>query len=163
MPPNSEVCPTLIDAVCGPASCRDRCALEVIDELLAERGAVTGEQMDRLLDLRWQLRHRAEAEMALRIFCELRLPMESRHYLAFFRLRRWIENHLVAAVRFCPAAEPYFVPVKLGYFCVEAIRRACICAALGRGSAALMPRLAFAFRSAPAAEIIRATRATVLA
>lgn len=142
-----DLCPSAVGVACEPAACRERCALEVIDELLAQPGAVTGEQMDRLLDLRWQLRSRTDAEAALRIFCELRLRMESRHYLAFFRIRRWIENHIVAAVRLCPAAEPHLAAVKLDHFCVEAIRRASICAALGHGSVMLVPRLAFAFRA----------------
>jgi hypothetical protein len=142
-----QICPPAVGVACEPASCRWRCAIEVIDELLAEPGAVSGEEMDRLLDLRWQLRHRENAENALRVFCELRLRMEPRHYLAFFRIRRWIENHVVAAVRPCPAAEAQTVPVKLDHYCVEAVRRACLCAALGPGTVMLVPRLVFAFRT----------------
>jgi hypothetical protein len=132
---------------CAPARCRWRCALDVIDELLAARDAISGEEMDRLLDLRWQLRRGEDAEAVLKIFCELRIRMERKHYLAFFRIRRWLENHIVAAVRICPAAEPAFVPVDLGHYCVEATRRVCLCAALGNG-VLLAPRLRFAFESA---------------
>ena len=134
---------------CAPARCRWRCALEVIDELLATRDAISGEEMDRLLDLRWQLRREVDAEAVLKIFCELRIRMERKHYLAFFRIRRWLENHIVAAVRICPAAEPVFVPVELGHYCVEAIRRVCLCAAL-RNGVLLAPRLRFAFENAAA-------------
>ncbi len=109
---------------------------------------MTGDEVDRLLDLRWQLRQQGDAESALRLFCELRLQMEQRHYLAFFRIRRWLENHLVAAVRLCPAAPPQIVPVKLDHYCAIAIRRVCLCAALGRGSVLIAPRLEFAFRKA---------------
>ncbi len=101
--------------------------------------------MDRLLDLRWQLRQGQDAEAALRLFCELRLGLERRHYLAFFRLRRWLENHVSASVRVGPAAEPSLVPVKLEHYCVEAIRRVCLCAALGQESSLIAPRLEFAF------------------
>lgn len=153
-----ELCAAAVGAGCEPAECGDRCAVEAIDELLALPGTVTGEQADRLLDLRWLLHSRADAEAALRVFCELRLGMEARHYLAFFRIRRWIENHLVAGVRLCPAAEPRFVPVKLDHFCVEAIRRASLCAALGPGTVLLVPRLAFAFRTAAA--VVSAEAAT---
>jgi hypothetical protein len=132
---------------CAPARCRGRCALDVIDELLAARDAISGEEMDRLLDLRWQLRRAADAETVLKIFCELRIRMERKHYLAFFRIRRWLENHIVAAVRICPAAEPVIVPVELSHYCVEAIRRVCLCAAL-RNGVLLAPRLRFAFDSA---------------
>jgi hypothetical protein len=103
--------------------------------------------MDRLLDLRWQLRQQQDPEAALRLFCELRLQMEQRHYLAFFRIRRWLENHLVASVRLCPAAAPHAVPVKLDHYCPIAIRRMCLCSALGKGSVLLAPRLEFQFRT----------------
>jgi hypothetical protein len=120
--------------------------VEVIDELLCQPGAASGAECDLLLDLRWKLRQRGDAEGALRLFCDLRRQMETRHYLAFFRIRRWLENHLLAGVRICPAANERFVPVKLTHYCVEAIRRVCLCAALGSGSVLLAPRLRFAFR-----------------
>jgi hypothetical protein len=124
--------------------------MEVIDELLAQPGAVSGEEMDQLLDLRWHFRHRGDAETCLRLFCDLRRRMENRHYLAFFRIRRWLENHLLAEVRLCPAAEPHSVGVRLDHYCVEALRRVCLCAALGKGSVLLAPRLRFGFRPLPA-------------
>ena len=147
---NSSICTSTIAAECEPATCRGRCALEVIDELLCERGAVSGDEADHLLDLRWQIRQGHDAEAVLRTFCDLRLRMEQRHYLAFFRIRRWLENHLVASVQVCPAAEPHFTAIKLDRYCVEAIRRVCLCAALGRGSILLAPRVRFLFQSRPA-------------
>ena len=133
---------------CTVGTCRQRCAVDVIDELLGlPRAAVSGEEVDLLLDLRWQLRRREEAEGALRLFCDLRRCMEKRHYLAFFRLRRWLENQIVAEVRVCPAAEVRVVPVPLNHFCVEAIRRVCLCASLGQGAILLAPRLQLRFRS----------------
>lgn len=121
--------------------------MEVIDELLGQpRSAVSGEEVDLLLDLRWQLRRRTEGEAALRLFCDLRRRMENRHYLAFFRIRRWLENQLVAAVQICPAADSRELPVKLDHYCVEAIRRVCLCASLGYRSIMLAPRLQFVFR-----------------
>ncbi len=141
-------CHTSLQTQCTPAECRGRCAVEVIDELLTERGATSGEEADLLLDLRWKLGTRADAEDALRIFCELRRRMEGRHYLAFFRLRRWLEQHLLAAVRSSPTAEPRCVGVPLDHYCVEAIRRLCLCAALGLGHALVAPRLFFQYRRA---------------
>jgi hypothetical protein len=117
----------------------------VIDELLSRQGGVSGEDMDHLLDLRWHLHQEKDAEGTLRLFCELRLRMEQRHYLAFFRIRRWLENHLVAAVRTSPDAPAHHVPVALNFYCVEAIRRATLCAA-GRQAALVSPRLSFGFR-----------------
>ena len=130
------------------APCRRRGALEAIDELLGlPRAVVSGEETDLLLDLRWQLGRRTEAEAALRLFCDLRRRMEGRHYLAFFRLRRWLETQMVARVRACPAAAADEVAVRLDHYCVEAVRRACLCASLARGTVRLVPRLEFAFRA----------------
>lgn len=142
---------------CTPTECSWRCALDVIDELLSQPKAATGEETDLLLDLRWHLHGRSDADAALRIFCDLRRRMERRHYLAFFRIRRWMENHLIGAVRICPAAEATSVPVRLDYYCVEAIRRVCLCAALQPGTVLLAPRLQFTFRkAAPRADQDRA-------
>lgn len=138
-------CSSVVSTECAPATCRGRCALQVIDELLSEQRVVSGEEADLLLDLRWQIRQEADAEATLRMFCDLRLRMEQRHYLAFFRIRRWLENHLVASVQVCPAAEPQLTPIKLDRYCVEAIRRMALCSALGRGSVLLAPRVRFQF------------------
>ena len=139
-------CTTSFPSDCAPAHCRWRCALEVIDELMSEPGTVSGDEVDHLLDLRWKLRQRNDAESTLKLFCDIRLRMEQRHYLAFFRMRRWLENHLFASLSICPDAEPQFVPVKLDHYCVEAIRRVCLCVALRRGYVLLAPRLRFTFR-----------------
>lgn len=143
-------CTSQLPVDCAPSQCRRRCALEVIDDLLSQSGAISGAEADQLLDLRWKLSRREDAEATLRLFCELRLSLEQRHYLAFFRIRRWLENHLLASVQPCQAAEPHVAPVKLDYFCVEAIRRACLCAVLVHGTVLLAPRLRFAFRVMPA-------------
>ena len=81
-----SVCLTSSHVLCLPAECRGRCAVEVIDELLAERSATSGEEADLLLDLRWKLGTSDDAEGALRLFCDLRRRMEGRQYLAFFRI-----------------------------------------------------------------------------
>jgi len=135
----------------------------VIDELLSQPGAVTGDEADHLLELRWKLRQSDDAEATLRIFCDLRLRMEQRHYLAFFRIRRWLENHMLAAVRLHPSDEAYFVPVKLDHYCVEAIRRACLCASIEKGVELVAPRLRFAFRKPEAAPIAEDNRLVVAA
>lgn len=146
---NSATCIAPSEAACTPARCQQRCALEVIDELLSTRQHVTGDEADLLLDLRWQLRRGQDAEGVMRLFCDLRVRMEQRHYLAFFRLRRWLENHLVAAIQICPAAEPHRVAVKFNHYCVEAIRRVCLCTAMSSGTVLLAPRLRFAFHQVP--------------
>lgn len=151
---------TSADENCSVASCRVRCAMQVIDELLAQRGAVSGDEVDALLDLRFHFRHRQDAEAALRLFCELRLRMEQRHYLAFFRMRRWLENHLAAAVVTAQDARQT-VGVKLDHYCVEAIRRVSLCAALGRGVSAKHPRVRFVFRPLVGESVISAATSTL--
>lgn len=147
----SRECASASGDHCAPADCQWRCALEVIDEMLGKSlSTVSGEEADLLLDLRWRLRQCADPDATLRLFCAVRIRMEQRHYLAFFRLRRWLENHLVAAVRVCPASEPIRVPVKLNYYCVEPIRRSCLCEALGQGAVLLAPRLSFEFHGVKA-------------
>jgi hypothetical protein len=139
-------CTTSFPSDCAPSNCRWRCALEVIDELISQAGTVSADEVDHLLELRWKLRQRNDAEGSLKLFCDIRLQMEHRHYLAFFRIRRWLENHLLAGVSVCPEAIPQFVPVKLDHYCIEAIRRVSLCVAMRRGYVLLAPRLRFTFR-----------------
>jgi hypothetical protein len=124
-----------------------RCVLSIIDELLTLPGAVSGEEMDLLLDLRWQLRHQNDPEGTLRIFCDLRRRLEQREYLALFRIRRWLEGSMDACVRLCPRSREIIVPLRLDHFCVEAVRRVCLCGALEKARGLMAPRLTFRFRS----------------
>ncbi len=89
------------DAPCARAShfCPLNDGLAVLDQLLA---ALTRDDepaaFDAALDLRWQLQERTSADAALRDFFRLRALVEERHYLACYRLRRWLETQLVARV-----------------------------------------------------------------
>lgn len=131
----------------APAAPRraSRTAVCVVDELLSTPGAVSGEEVDLLLDFRFQLRARNDADATLRLFCELRRRLEGRHYLAFYRIRRWLETNLVAEVRSCQAAEARIVSLKLDHYCVEAIRRVALCAGLRKEGVLLAPRVRFEF------------------
>jgi hypothetical protein len=133
-----------------------QCALQVIDKLLAEPQGVTGEDVDLLLDFRSLLRTRREAEKALRAFCELRRRLECRHYLAFYRLRLWLQHHIQVEVRPCQAATPVVIPLKLEFYCPEAIRRGMLCVALGHGVPLLAPRLSFSFIEVAAEQSVKA-------
>jgi hypothetical protein len=72
--------------------------------------------------------------------------MEARHYLAFFRMRRWLETHVRASVRSCPLQAPVHAPLRLDYYCLEAINRSVLCAAVARGLPLLAPRVSYEFR-----------------
>jgi hypothetical protein len=119
---------------CTAERCRWRCAVDVVDELLRLPGAVTGAEMDQLLD-----------------FCDLRISMERRHYLAFFRIRRWLENHLAGVRRSADGLQVQRVPVRLDHYCVEAVRRVSLCTALMRADSVASTRLEFEFVNWPVA------------
>ena len=142
---NATSC-SLTTCDCVPAACRTGCALEVIDGLLRAHGTVRGEEVDALLDLRWLLNHREDAEAALALFCTLRRTMEGRHYLAFFRLRRWLENHIQVTARPNSAAPSRHVPLALNNFCLEAIRSRCVLAARRPGEPLLGAKVSFSFK-----------------
>lgn len=114
--------------------------------MLRQPGFATGAEVDVLLDFRWRVHQGDNAEQALRLFCELRRRLEHRHYLAFFRLRRWLEGGLIAVVTLGPGGTPSFAPVKLDHYCVEAVRRVSLCAALESGGKLVAPRVVFAFK-----------------
>jgi hypothetical protein len=139
----SEHCPSTSD--CEPKACRWRCAIEVIDELLSQHSLITGDEADDLLDLRWALIQADDAEGTIRLFCTVRRRMEQRHYLAFFRIRRWLENHVVARVTLSPGAREKEVRLRLDHYCVEALRRSSLCIALQSGAVIDRPRLRFCF------------------
>ena len=139
---------------CTPANCHWCCALELIDGLIGQPGALTPTEKDQLLELRWQLRQAGDAEATLRLFCQARRALESRHYLVFYRLRRWLENHIVARMRPGPEAQKRHVFVRLDHYCVEAVRRACLCSALRDGEELKTPQLRFSFQTAPPAEVL---------
>jgi hypothetical protein len=63
-----------------------------------------------------------------------------------YRLRRWLEHHIVAKVGSPePGGTACQVPIRLNGYCVEAVRRICLCGALDRGARFEKPVLAFQF------------------
>ena len=133
------------DGRCVPSTCRPGCSLEVLDALLSIPGAATAAEADELLDLRQLLKARRDAEGALRVFSALRVSLEQRHYLAFYRIRRWLENQVAAEVKPSAEAPPVQVHLRLNAYCVETVRRQCLCTALDLGVALSAPQLTFFF------------------
>jgi hypothetical protein len=142
----SQDCHSSLQPACKPSACRWRCAIEVVDQLLSEPSIITGRDADDLLDLRWKFLNSDDAEGTLKLFCAVRRRMEHRHYLAFFRIRKWLENHLLAAVVLTPGADQLLLSVRLDHYCVEALRRAVLCAALREGAVFDRPKLRFLYR-----------------
>jgi hypothetical protein len=146
---------------CTPATCRLTCAQEMIDGLLQATGSVRGEEVDALLDLRWHLRHRADAEAALRLFSQVRRALEERHYLGFYRLRKWLEGHIEVRVRICRGGPERSAALVLDNYCLEAVRSRCLRAALQPGEMSMLPRVRFAFVPVPAADLAPRTGCTL--
>ena len=69
--------------------------------------------LDAALDLRLLLAADADAETILSAFLRLRRIAEDRHYLACFRLRRWLETQFVAHVRLDRSQPRREIPVRL--------------------------------------------------
>ena len=86
----SENCLSTLGANCEPNACRWRCAIEVIDELLSQHSMISDQEADDLLDLRCKILSANDPEGTLRLFCAVRRRMERKHYLAFFRIRKWL-------------------------------------------------------------------------
>jgi hypothetical protein len=118
----------------------------VVDSLLRSAESVSGAEVDALLDFRSLLHRSEDAEAIVNLFCELRRSLEGRHYLAFYRLRRWLENHIQANVRLCRGRPEQIVPLKLDRYCLEAVRYQCLKTAALNGHLILAPRVSFSFR-----------------
>lgn len=89
---------TFYSCHCTSTTCRERCGHEIVDVLLHEQADKDPAVIDALLDLKFALTHRNDVEEILRVFCQLRGRLEKRYYLAFYRLRRWLENQLEVRV-----------------------------------------------------------------
>lgn len=90
--------------------------VSVVDQLLA---AITRDAefdahaLDVALDFRLMLASATDPEAILQAFFNLRAVAEERHYLACFRLRRWLETQFVARVRLDRSQPCRELPVRL--------------------------------------------------
>jgi hypothetical protein len=138
--------PTLATPSAISSQCRHACAVDVVDRLLQASASVRGEEVDALLDFRSLLRRRSDAEQVIAQFCTLRRMMEDRHYLSFYRLRRWLENHLEVRVTVRRNDPERLGRLRLDHYCVEAIRFQCLHSVLRQGEPLLGPKIRFVFR-----------------
>jgi len=113
---------TLYSCHCTPTTCRERCGHEIVDVLLHEQADKDPALTDALLDLKFALTHRRDVEEILHVFCNLRRRLEKRYYLAFYRLRRWLENQLEAQVSPGRGYPPQPFPVRLEARTVDGIK-----------------------------------------
>jgi len=117
------------DCACTVFDCRRTCAIEVVDDLLSSHGAARGREVDLLLDLRCALARASDAEQVIELFFALKQLMEQRRPVSFYRLRRWLENHVVALVRVNGRAGERMTRLTLNRSCLEAVKSGCVLAA----------------------------------
>ncbi|EIQ00505.1 hypothetical protein OpiT1DRAFT_05050 [Opitutaceae bacterium TAV1] len=67
---------------------------ETLDGLLAEIGLEDATLMDCALDLRCLIQARQDARACFAQLCRLRAQLDGKHYLAFYRIRRWMKRLL---------------------------------------------------------------------
>ena len=104
--------------------------LAVLDQLMAGLHSETeGQALDLALELRFTLMESTDAEVIIRAFCQLRMHIEEAHYLACYRLRRWLEDKLQAIVSLDRCQPPLTLPVRLDHADISSIRKACLSAA----------------------------------
>lgn len=135
-------------ATCTPETCSPQCALEVIDEILRARDGdeLSIEEVDCLLDLRWVLAKRHNAERAVVLFCTLRRHLEEQFYLSFYRLRRWLENQIEAHIQVRRGEPERIVPLKIERHCPEAVRYQSLETVRQPGEPLQCPKVSFFFR-----------------
>lgn len=135
MPAALATRPTVATSV---SACPLNHGLAVLDQLLA---TLTGEPadaaaLDLALDLRWQLSQPHSPESVLREFFRLRATVEDRHYLACYRLRRWLETQFVAEVSFARTQPACRLGLRLDVASLDALGVQCVVRAAADSSAA---------------------------
>lgn len=125
MPATLATRPTVATSV---SACPLNHGLAVLDQLLA---TLTGEPadaaaLDLALDLRWQLSQPHAPESVLREFFRLRATVEDRHYLACYRLRRWLETQFVAEVSFARTQPARRLGLHLAVANLHELRAQCV-------------------------------------
>lgn len=117
-----------------PGACPLNHGLFVVDQLLA---AITREgdrdELDAALDFRLILAQTNDPAGILRGYFALRGVVEERHYLALYRLRRWLENQFAAVVHLDRSSPPHQVGLKLNAASFGALYAQCaVTASLGQ-------------------------------
>lgn len=97
-------------------SCPLNSGVAILDQLLAAVGRDNdADALNAALDFRLLLAGPHEPEAVLRGFFQLRPFVEDRHFLACFRLRRWLESQIMALVHFDRCRPP--APIRLRLEC----------------------------------------------
>jgi hypothetical protein len=116
----STTVPTLSSPLPLSSSAAEACPLNhgvaVVDQLLAaitRASEFDAHALDVALDFRLLLASSTDAEDILQAFFRVRAAVEENHYLACFRLRRWLEIQFAAHVRPDRTQPIREVPIRL--------------------------------------------------
>jgi hypothetical protein len=86
--------------ISSPTGCPFHDGAATLDGLMAEAaGERDDEFLNAALDLRSLMVERRKAEACLAQLFALRARLDGRHYLAFYRVRRWVQREIVAQIR----------------------------------------------------------------
>lgn len=116
----------------GPALCPFHDGPETLDGLLAEIDPENVRLIDAVLDLRFLLREGGDLAAAMRQVFVVRSLLEERHYLAFYRVRRWLGRTVHIEYRGGPGEAWSAAALPLGAARIEEVAHACG-AALAQG------------------------------
>lgn len=108
-------------------SCPLNSGVAILDQLLAAIGCENDpDALNAALDFRLLLAGPHETDAVLRGFFQLRALVEDRHFLACFRLRRWLESQIVALVFFDRCQPPSTLRLRLDSLSYHALRHNCV-------------------------------------
>lgn len=96
-----------------------------LDLLLAELGPDETNALDLALDLRGAIAARSDASACVDLALRLRRALDGGHYLAFYRVRLWLQRLIVVQVRAWRGDEWKSYPLPLNSARVDEIENAC--------------------------------------
>lgn len=96
-----------------------------LDLLLAELGADEAQALDLALDLRSAIAAMAHAGTCIDLALRLRRALDGRHYLAFYRVRLWLQRLIEVQARAWRGDDWKGYPLPLNSARVDEIENAC--------------------------------------
>src|SRR5690606_16387342 len=96
-----------------------------LDLLLGELGTEDAQALDLALDLRSTIAAGADAGACVDLALRLRRALDGRHYLAFYRVRLWLQRLIVVQVRAWRGDDWKSYPLPLNSARIDEIKNAC--------------------------------------
>lgn len=115
----------VVAAAAVPSRCPFHDGPATLDALLAELSGRNAEALDVALDLRSAWMRRRDAGSCVRLALRLRHALNGSHYLAFYRVRQWLQRVIVVQVRPWRGAAWQTFPLPLNSARLDEIENAC--------------------------------------